>query len=76
MHEGGGCLALPFTFVIPEKKVDLSETFKPLRCLGFIFVQYLQGNSRRDVKQGTESKATLSVSESASRGFAFALHFL
>lgn len=56
------------------KKVDLSETFRTFRCLGFIFVQYLQGNSKGVVKQRAESKVTHPISESALRGFA--LHFL
>lgn len=43
--------------------MDLSETFRPFRCLGFVFMQYLQGNSKRAVKQGAESKVTLPISE-------------
>ena len=61
MHGTGGwkSLSLPFVFVTPEKKVDLSETFRPCRCLGFIFMLCLQGNSKREVKQEAESRERL-----------------
>lgn len=59
-----------FFFLHLWKKVDLFETFRTFRCLGFIFVQYLQGNSKGVVKQRAESKVTHPISESALRGFA------